>query len=218
MTARTIEAPATWGVARFLVGDRPVEWVVSQAEIMRDAQSAGAALGALGFQRGDRALLTTTLCEAPHFWPFSLAVLMARGQLSYADATPFDAYRTAMFVRTLRYRVLLAMNGELLDGLEQAGHDPAELLAPVPVLVARGSAYERLRAVGLEPHHLVLLGPALALAREAGAPPELDAELWDVESADGQLLVTSRTERAQPFVRQPTGVAGRVDGHRILLA
>jgi hypothetical protein len=218
MTPRTIEAPSTWGIARFLVGDEPVEWVISQAEIGRDAQSAGAALQRLGFTAGDRMLVVSMLADAPHFWPFSIAALMGGGQLSYADASPFDAYRTAMFLRTLRYRAVLALTDGVLDGLDQAGHDAAALLADVPIVVARGGAGERLAARGVASHAMALLGPAVALAPAAGAPPEVDPELWDLESIDGQLVVTSRTERAQPFVRQPTGVAGTADGPRALLA
>jgi hypothetical protein len=217
MTPRTIEAPATWGIARFLVGDEPVEWVVSQAEIARDARSAGAALGRLGLGAGDRMLVVSMLADAPHFWPFSLAGLMGGGQLSYADASPFDAYRSAMFLRTLRYRIVLALTEGVLDGLEQGGHDAAALLAGVPVVVARGTAADRLAAMGVPAHRLELLGPAVALAPEAGAPPEVDPELWSLDALDGQIVVTSLVERAQPFVRQPTGVAGAVDGPRVLL-
>ncbi len=217
MTPRTITPPSTWGVARFLVGDQPVEWVLSQAEIGRDAQSAGAALARIGFAPGDRMLVVSMLADAPHFWPFSLAGLMAGGQLSYADASPFDAHRTAMFLRTLRYRLVLALTDGVLDGLEQGGHDAVALLAGVSAVVARGAAADRLAAMGVAAHRLELLGPAVALAPTPGAAPEVDPELWTVDADDGQLVVTSLTERAQPFVRQPTGVAGRVDGARILL-
>jgi hypothetical protein len=218
MSPRVIEPPAVWGIARFLVGAEPVEWVVSQAEIRRDAQSAGAVLARLGFAGGDRMLVVSMLSEAPHFWPFSLAALMAGGQISYADASPFDAYRSAMFLRTLRYRVVLAVTEGVLDGLDQGGHDVAALLAGVPVVVARGAAAGRLAALGLPAHRMELLGPAVAIAPAAGAPPEVDPELWSLDAVDGQIAVTSLTERAQPFVRQPTGVAGRVDGPRALLA
>jgi hypothetical protein len=218
MTPRAIDAPATWGIARFLVGDEPVEWVVSQAEIGRDAQSAAAALQRIGFSSGDRMLVVSMLADAPHFWPFSLAGLMGGGQLSYADASPFDAYRTAMFLRTLRYRVVLALTDGVLDGLEQGGHDAVALLAGVPTVVARGRAADRLATMGVPAHRLELLGPAVALAPEAGAPPEVDPELWALDAVDGQVVVTSLTERAQAFVRQPTGVVGGVDGPRVLVA
>jgi hypothetical protein len=217
MTARVIEPPATWGVARFLVGGEPVEWVVSQAEIVRDSQSAGAALARAGFSRGDRVLVVSMLADAPHVWPFSLAALMGGGQLSFADASPFDAYRSAMFLRTLRYQVVFAMTEGVLDGLEQGGHDAAALLAGVPVVVARGGACARLEALGVPARRLELLGPAVALAPAPGAPPEVDPELWELDAEDGHIVVTSCTERAQPFVRQATGVAGAVDGPRVLL-
>jgi hypothetical protein len=218
MSERVIERPATWGVARFLVGGEPVEWVLSQDEIRRDAVSAGASLSRLGFVAGDRLLVVSLLSEAPHFWPFSLAGLMAGGQLSYADASPFDAYRSAMFLRTLRYRAVFALTDGVLDGLDQGGHDIAALLAGVPAVVARGGATDRLAALGIAAHRLELLGPAVALAPAPGEPPEVDPELWDLDAVDGQIFVTSLTERAQPFVRQATGVAGRVDGPRVLLA
>ena len=218
MSPQAVTPPTTWGVARFLVGAEPVEWVLSQDEIRRDAQSAGVALSRLGFAAGDRMLVVSLLSEAPHFWPFSLAGLMAGGQLSYADASPFDAYRSAMFLRTLRYRLVLALTDGVLDGLDQGGHDVAALLAGVPVVVARGGAVDRLAARGVAAHRLQLLGPAVALAPAPGEPPEVDPELWALDAVDGQIVVTSLTERAQPFVRQATGVTGGVDGPRVLLS
>jgi hypothetical protein len=214
---RTIAPPELWGVGQFRVGGESVVWELSQAEIMRDGQSAAAALGAVGLPPGGRVLITSMLSEAPHFWPLTLGVLMSGAQLSSADATPFDAYRTAMFLRTLRYDVALGVSDAVLDGLEQMGADLAALFGAVPTVLARGGACARLEAVGLHPTRMVLLGPATAIARSPGGPPEVDPELWELEPSDGEIVVTSLTPRRQPFVRQSTGVRGTIDGPRIIL-
>ena len=151
-------------------------------------------------------LITSLLSEAPHFWPLTLGVLMNGAQLSSADATPYDAYRTAMFLRTLHYDVALGVSDAVIDGLDQMGVDLARAFGEVGVVVARGGAYERLEQAGLQPVRMILLGPATAIARTPGGPAEVDPELWDVEAFAGEIVVTSLTERRQPFVRQPTGV------------
>ncbi len=216
--ARTIAPPELWGVGQFRVGAGSVTWELSQAEIMRDAQSATGVLSAIGLAPGGRVLVTSLLSEAPHVWPLTLGVLMNGAQLSSADATPFDAYRTAMFLRTLRYDMALGVSDAVVDGLEQMGVDLATAFADVAVIVARGVAYDRLESAGLRPTRMLLLGPATAIARAPGGPAEVDPELWALDTVDGQVVVTSLTERRQAFARQPTGVAGTVDGSRVILA
>ncbi len=216
--ARTIAPPELWGVGQFRVGAESVGWELSQAEIMRDAQSATAVLADIGLRPGARVLVTSLLSEASHVWPLTLGVLMSGAQLSSADATPFDGYRTAMFLRTLRYDMALGVSDAVIDGLEQLGLDIGAAFADVAVIVARGQAYDRLEDAGLRPSRIILLGPATAIARAPGAPAEVDPELWGLDTVDGEIVVTSLTERRQPFVRQPTGVAGAVDGSRVVLA
>lgn len=211
MTPRAITPPEVWGVGQFTVGRRRVDWELGNEETMRDGASAAEHLRALGVGGGDGVLFTSLLSEAPHFWPLFMGTLMVGAQLSLADATPFDAYRTAMFLRTVEYRAVLGVDGAVLDGLEEMGHDLQRAFGAVPVVGARPDAVARLRDAGLRPHRFVLLGPALAVEAVPDEGCRVDPALWTVEpDDDGELVVTSLTPRRQAFVRQPTGWRGTV--------
>lgn len=211
MSPRRIETAPLWGVSRFLVGDQAVTWELSQAEIQADVAAARRFLQALGVRAGDRVLFLAKLPEAPYFWPLELALLAQGGQLSSADATPFDAYRSAMFLRTLSFRAVIGIDAAVLDGLEAQGADPVALLSPVPSVLARPDAVARLEAAGLRPLRMCFLGPALALEAWPGAGPAVDPELWELASEGGEVLVTSRIARAMRFERQRTGVRAAIE-------
>jgi len=211
VSPRAIAAAPLWGVSRFLVGRESVTWELSHQEIQADVAAARRFFEGLGLGRGERVLFLSRLPEAPYFWPLELAVLSLGGQLSSADASPFDAYRSAMFLRTLRYRAVVGLDGAVLDGLEALGADPAELLRAVPCVLARPDAAARLEARGLRPQRMLFLGPALALESAAGAGPAPDPELWELGESAGEIQVTNRTPRAMQFRRQATGVRARIE-------
>ena len=50
--------------------------------------------------------------------PLQIGLLMTQAQFSLADASRFDAFRTAMFLRAMHYDVVLGLNPEVLDGLD----------------------------------------------------------------------------------------------------
>ncbi len=219
MSSRQIEAAPLWGVSRFLIGDQALTWEISQAELRADVAAARRFLEQLGLRAGDRVLFLSRLPEAPYFWPLELALLSLGGQLSSADATPFDAYRSAMFLRTLSFRAVIGIDAAVLDGLAALGADLKALLSRVPCVLARPDAVLRLEAAGLRPLRMCLLGPALAVETEAGAGPAVDPELWDLATEDGEVLVTSRIPRAMRFERQRTGVRATIErvGERTVL-
>ena len=211
MAPREIPTPALWGVSRFQVGDRSVTWEISRAEIEADSAAARRYFERLGARAGDRALFLARLPEAPYFWPLELAWLALGGQLSSGDATPFDAYRCAMFLRTLAFRAVIGIDAAMLDAIAAAGGDPLALLRPVPSVLARPDAIARLEAGGLRPLRMLFLGPALALEGEPGAGAGPDPELWELACAGGELLVTNRSPRAMRFEGQRTGLRGRIE-------
>ena len=214
MAPRVITPPEVWGVGQFTVGDERVNWELSADETMRDGASAAGHLRALGVQPSEGVLFTSMLSEAPHFYPLFMGSLMVGAQLSLADATPFDAYRTAMFLRTVDYRAVLGINTDVLNGLEDMGLELRDCFAKVPVLCARPAAAARLQDGGLVANRFLLLGPALAIEASPGEGLRVDPELWDVGVDDGELVVTNLTPRRQRFERQRTGVRGsvRIDG------
>jgi hypothetical protein len=204
------EAPRVWGVGRIIADGELNPWRVSQADIDDEAESMAPRLAALGLADGGLMLIVSLLSEAIHVVPLEKAAGKLGALYSSADATPFDAFRTAALVRQLRPAIVLGVDGGLLDGLLERGDDLG-VFASVPAVVARdGDTVDRLRAVGVTPRGWVKLGPTSALQGPDGDALLYDATRWDVDADRGELLVTNLVERLSPAERLRTGVRGEV--------
>jgi len=199
-----------WGVGSYDDGAGRVAWEISHDEMQRDIGSATTVLRDLGIGPGDRVLWCSRLSEAGQFWPFVLGTVLVGARVSSADATTSDAARVAMFLRQLEYRAVMGVDDAVLDGLDELGLDAREVFGAVPLVGARAGAYERLVACGLAPCHVVLCGPAVAVARAPGGPARLDAAEWRAEASGGRITVTSRNARATRFDRTRTAIRGDV--------
>jgi len=188
---------------------RRAPWRISHAEIGRDIGTATARLGELGVA-GRRVLWCSMLSQAGQFWPYVCGTVMAGARLSCADATYGEAMRVSMFLRLMDYDAVFGVTEELLDGLEALERAPAEVFAGARLLGAHPGAYERLIALGLEPVRFAVCGPAVAIAREPGGPAFVPEAEWELTEAGGHIAISSRTARAQAFVRTPTSVRGSV--------
>ena len=116
-------------------------------------------------------------------------------------------------INNLEPRLVVGITGGVLDGLVEAGRDPAEVLGPVPAVVtADDDAHTRLREAGLNPRRSVRLGPTTAIEGLDADGPVYDATRWDVEEVDAELLVSNLVPRLTEARRLRTGVRGRVVG------
>ena len=122
-----------------------------------------------------------------------------------------------MFLRRLRMQAVIGLTGELVDALHGLGRDLKALLGQ-STLVALPDAAATLRAAGLAPWTLLPLGPLWAFEPPEGGGAEFDRSEWRVESAGGELLVSSAGARATPQHRLATGVRGNIaaDGRIVL--
>ena len=207
------ESPSSaplWGVGSFRVGDAIVPYPVSQEDHGRDIATAMKALKSLGIHDRSRALVLSMLSEAAQYWPVQIGLLVSKAQFSLADASRFDAFRTAMFLRAMHYDVVLGINTEVLDGLDDLGHAYPEVFNGVVVLAARSGAYERLRDAGLSPRWWLHVGPTVAVECDARAGAHIDGDEWSVEVQDGEVLVSARNERAASIHRLPTGIEAEI--------
>jgi hypothetical protein len=211
MARRSLPQSPLFGVSRFLVGDEPVTWEVSQREIEAETASAQRYFELLGIRAGERVLFISRLTEAPYFWPLERALLALGGQLASADASAFDAYRSAMFLRTLGLRAVIGLDAAVLAAMSVPGSDPSAWLRAVPTILARPDAMAALEAAGLRPLRMQFLGPALALERVPGAGAAVDPELWELGDDGGEIAVSSRIPRAMEFRRQRTGIRAAID-------
>src|SRR5690606_17008492 len=99
----------------------------------------------------------------------------------------------------------------VLDGLEALGHDPRKLLAG-RVVWARPDAHARLKdAADINLRLWMEVGPALAMQCAHGEGAHIDRLEWRVENIDGEVVLSSRLERAVTFENYHTGIKARVE-------
>lgn len=206
----TAAADPLWGIGSFRVGDDVITYPVSQDDHKRDIPTALKALRALDVHDKSRVLLLSMLSEAAQYWPVQIGLLVSQTQFSLADSSRYDAFRTAMFLRAMHYDVVLGLNSDVLDGLDDLGHEYLDVFGAVPVVAARDGAYQRLRDAGLEPRWWLHLGPTIAVECDARSGAHVDGDEWDVEVDGGEVRVSARQHRAASIDRLPTGVQGKV--------
>jgi hypothetical protein len=207
-------APRVWGVGRVVVGSEVTPWPVGRADIEDEAAAMAPRLAALGLGDGGLILIVSLLSQAIHVAPFEQAAGLVGARFSSADATPFDAFRTASLIRQLHPEVVLGVDGAVLDGLAEQGRDLAEVFGPVGAVVAADAgAADRLRAAGLEPRRWVKLGPTSAVQGLDGDDLIYDPARWQVDAdpATSELLVTNLADRLTPCDHFATGEHGRVE-------
>lgn len=205
--------PAVWGVGRLVLGDGTVvPWPVSQADIEDETASMAEHLRALDVGPGDLVLFVSLLSQAIHVFPWEQAAGVVGARYSSADATPFDAFRTAALTRQLGPKAVVGINADVVAGLAELGHDLAELFGGVSTVVASDDgAAATLSAAGLTPRRWRHVGPTSALDCAERAGVHVDGERWRVESDDeGRVLLTSLVPRLTPCDRLDTGVRGDV--------
>jgi hypothetical protein len=207
---QTISKPALWGVGTYRAGSDLVPYALSYEDVQRDIRGAVAALRSLGVERGSPVLIVSMLSEAAQYWPVVCATIALGARLSCADASRFDAFRVAMFLRGTRYRAVVGINEDVLDGLADLDVDPIQLFQDAGLVGARASAYKRIRDAGVHTARRWLhAGPALAVECSAGAV-HADGGEWRLTERDGDILITSTAERATVVRDLPTSIRGRI--------
>jgi hypothetical protein len=210
--AREFEAaPAVWGVGRVVVGDEIVPWPVSEADIVDETDIVEQHYRALGLGDDDLVLVVALLSQAIHAVPLEAGAGRVGALYSSADATRFDAFRTASLIRQLEALVVIGVDDEIIVGLDELGRDLADVFGSVAAVVAADeTAYDRLRAAGLPTGRYLRLGPTSAVAAPSEDALSYDATRWQVDEDGGALLLTNLAPRYTPCDRFYTGIRGTV--------
>ena len=212
------DPPEVWGVGRLVLGGEVTPWPVAERDIDDEAESLAPRLAALGLEAGGLVLIVSMLSQAMHVVPLERAAGRVGALYSSADATPFDAFRVAALARQLEPQVVMGITGDVLDGLAEAGRDPAEVLGSVPAVVtADDDAHARLDAAGLAPRRWVKLGPTSAIEERPQDGPVYDATRWRVEEDAGEVLISNRVPRLTPARALRTAIRGVRASGRITL-
>ncbi|HEX6704655.1 MAG TPA: hypothetical protein VF169_07845 [Albitalea sp.] len=212
------ELASRWAVflLRLPAGTRTC--TVSLRDIEADTAWARRVFERMGLRRGEPAHLIGAGFDNAILWPYESALMALGVPFGVAEPVAIDAPRTDMFLRRLHMQAVIGLTGELVDALHGLGRDLKALLGH-STLVALPDAAATLRAADLAPWTLLPLGPLWAFEPPEGGGAEFDRSEWRVESADGELLVSSTGPRATPQHRLATGVRGGIDGDgRIVLS
>jgi hypothetical protein len=175
----------------------------------REAAVAARRLAAWGVGLDDIVLVIAEVQEAAQFAPFQRAARSLGGISCTAEPSPFDAPRTAAFLAQYPLRAVIGIDGAVLDGLEARG-DAVALLRGGPPLMARSDAVPRLRAWGLDPALLVVLGPVAAIECPARSGAHVGADAWIVGLTADRLWIEPAPDRRVDLGRVQTAVRGRV--------
>jgi hypothetical protein len=201
--------PTIFGIGSYRAGHAQVDFEIGWAEFERDVRWAHRVVATWQILAGDHVVLSTPNYEAPWTSPLVRALRTLGTVNSNVEPYNWDARRSATFLRLLPVKAYVGMSAPVATSLLDTGS--AELLTSVPLLLARPDAVQPLRAKGLEPAVLAMLGPALALECPERAGAHLDPAEWRVEAVGGALVLNTVGARAHIARDLDLGVTGEVD-------
>jgi hypothetical protein len=218
--ARFEDPPRVWGIGRVVVGGVVHPWGVSQDDIDDEAESLGARYAELGLGDNDLVLIVSLLSQAIHVVPLEKAAGTVGALYSSADATPFDAFRTASLVRQLKAKLVVGVDSGVIDGLAEQARDLGEVFpSRVTVMAADEAAATRLADAGVNTGRWEKLGATSAFRAPGDDAFVYDATRWQVDEDDGELLLTNLVPRLTESQRFRTGLHGAlIEPGRVTIA
>ncbi|MDD2058410.1 hypothetical protein N5D52_25155 [Pseudomonas sp. GD03860] len=182
----------------------------SSLEVERSTRSILRVLNTFDFHMGSNLMITALFDQGVQALGMERAVMQFNMVAVSADSSLFDARRVESIIRRFHLVGAYGITAATLDGLVGLGHDPLQLFAGM-VVWAWPDAYERLAGQpGLRVLRCLELGPAVAIECSAGAGAHIDRFEWAVDAIDGEVVLSSRLDRCQPFHHYHTGLRGQV--------
>lgn len=187
-----------------------VDLPYSTLEAERSARAMLKVLSTFHFRAGQNMLITALFDEGAQLLGAERAIMHYNMVAVSADSSLFDARRVESIARQFSLAGALGISQATLEGLRSLGHDPVQLLNGM-VVWARPGAYEELvDKPGIKVYRWLELGPAVAIECSAAAGAHIDRFEWLVDEEDGEVVLSSRLERCQPFEHYRTGVQAKV--------
>jgi hypothetical protein len=206
-----------WAVGRYDVAGQPVYFEISWDDWQRDTAWARAMLAGLGAvadgahqdgaSQGGGLVVVCGMPEAPWFDPFETAARQLRAPFSIGEIHSFEAFRTGMYARRLPITMIFGINRTVAEGL---GDELAEVVARVPVIVARPDVAGLLAEAGAQPFILTRVGPAIAVECPQRSGAHLNGAEWTLTERGGELFISTAGPRAHQVTEAVTGLAGTV--------
>ncbi len=203
--AATLRRPRQWGIGRYEVAGRLVYFEVSWDDWQRDVAWARAMLADHRVGLGGGLVIVSGMPESPWFDPFETAARELGAPYSIGEIYAFEAFRTGMYARRLPITMIFGLDRTVAEGL---GDELAELVARVPVIVARPDAAGLLAAAGGQPFIVTRVGPALAVECPHRRGAHLNGAEWALAERDGALFLSTAGPRAHQVSQAALGLRG----------
>lgn len=203
--AAALPRPGPWGIGRYDVAGQPVFFEVGWDDWRRDVAWARAMLADHGVGPGSGLIVVSSMPESPWFDPFETAARELGAPYSIGETYAFEAFRTGMYARRLTITMIFGLDRTVTEGL---GDELAEVVARVPVIVARPDAAGLLVAAGARPFLLARVGPALAVECPYRSGAHVNGAEWTLAERGGELSISTAGPRAHQVSQAPLGLRG----------
>jgi hypothetical protein len=201
-----------WGIGRYDLAGQPVYFEVGWDDWQRDTAWARAMLAGhgVGAKKGDGEvggglIIVGGMAESPWFDPFEAAARELGAPYSIGETYAFEAFRTGMYARRLPVTMIFGIDRMVAEGL---GDELAEVVARVPVIVARPDAAGLLAGAGAAPFIVTRVGPAVAVECPHRSGAHLNSAEWTAAERGGELFLSTAGPRAHQVSQVPVGLRG----------
>ena len=203
--AATLPRPGPWGIGRYDVAGQPVFFELSWDDWRRDVAWARAMLAGHGVGPDSGLVIVGGMPESPWFDPFETAARELGAPYSIGEIYAFEAFRTGMYARRLPITMIFGIDRTVTEGL---GDELAEVVARVPVIVARPDAARLLAEAGAQPYIVSRLGPAIAVECPHRCGAHLNGAEWTLAERGGELFISTAGPRAHQVTEAALGLRG----------
>ncbi len=194
-----------WGIGRYDLAGQAVYFEVGWDDWQRDTAWARAMLADHGVGPDGGMVIVASMAESPWFDPFEAAARELGAPYSIGESYAFEAFRTGMYARRLPVTVIFGIDRTVAEGL---GDELAEVVARVPVIVARPDAAGLLTEAGAAPFIVTKVGPAVAVECPGRSGAHLNSAEWTLAERGGELFLSTGGPRAHQVSRVPVGLRG----------
>jgi hypothetical protein len=203
--AAAVPRPGPWGIGRYDVAGQPVYFEVGWDDWRRDTAWARAMLAGHGVGPGSGLVIVGGMAESPWFDPFETAARELGAPYSIGEIYAFEAFRTGMYARRLPITMIFGIDQTVAEGL---GDELAEVVAAVPVIVARPDAADLLAGAGARPFAVTRVGPAIAVECPHRGGAHLNGAEWSLAERGGELFISTAGPRAHQVSEAALGLRG----------
>ena len=203
--AQTLARSPLWGIGRYDIAGEPVYFEIGWDDWQRDTVWARAVLAEHGVGRGSGLVVVGGMAESPWFDPFETAARELGAPYSIGEIYAFEAFRAGLYIRGLPITMLFGIDRAVAEGL---GDVLAEVMARVPVIVARPGAVSLLTAAGAQPFVVTRVGPAMAVECPHRSGAHLNSAEWSLTERGGELFISTASPRAHRVTEAAVGLSG----------